>query len=51
VATIFWETLMHGSGYALIVTQNGMGYILGDFLATFWAILGDFFPKLIWSPC
>jgi hypothetical protein len=33
-------TLFHGKGVALILTKNGIGNILGDF-----------FLKLIWSPC
>jgi hypothetical protein len=30
----FWATFFHGKGHALILTKNGLGYILGDFLKT-----------------
>jgi hypothetical protein len=33
-------TIPHGNGYALLLTKHGSGYTLGDF-----------FHKLIWSPC
>jgi hypothetical protein len=35
----FCATLPHSSGFILILANNGLGYILGDF-----------FHKLIWSP-
>jgi hypothetical protein len=27
----FWATFVHGKGYAVILTKNGLGHILGDF--------------------
>jgi hypothetical protein len=36
----FWASLSHGKSYLSILTKNAVGYILGDF-----------FLKLIWSPC
>jgi hypothetical protein len=30
-STDFWATLPHGEGEVLTVTNNGLGYILGDF--------------------
>jgi hypothetical protein len=31
VAQIIGETFFHGTSYVLILTKNGLGYILGDF--------------------
>jgi hypothetical protein len=30
-STTSWAAFVHGTSYVLIVTKNGLGYILGDF--------------------
>jgi hypothetical protein len=29
----FWDNFVHGASYAMILTKNALGYILGDFFA------------------
>jgi hypothetical protein len=36
----FWEHFFPRQTVCIIFTENGLGYILGDF-----------FLKLVWSPC